>query len=51
MKLYRFINDKLRFKQNTVINYPPVCGAILIDYTEQTVMRRNKMLSVHGGAS
>lgn len=46
MKLYRFINDKLRFKQNTVINDPPVCGALLIDYTEQTVMRRNKILSV-----
>ncbi len=32
MKLYRFINDKLRFKHSTVINDPPVCGALLIDY-------------------
>lgn len=45
MKLYRFINDKHRFKQNTVVN-EPVCGALMIDYTEQTVMRKNKVLSV-----
>lgn len=49
-KLYRFINDKLHFKQKTVVNYQPVCGAPLIDYTERTVMRRNKILLVHGGA-
>lgn len=49
-KLYRFINDKLHFKQKTVVNDPPVCGTLLIDYSEQTVMRRNKILLVHGGA-
>lgn len=48
--LYRFINDKLHFKQKTVVNDPPVCGTLLIDYSEQAVMRRNKILLVHGGA-